>query len=847
MKKKLLVVAGILAVLLVAALLVLPLLVDVDGYRPSIERAISASTGRSVELGRLSFGLIPSPALRASGVTIGEDPAFGAEPFLTAGDLSVEVSLLPLLSGRLEIGAVTIASPEVTVMRSKEGWNLTSLMTGEAGVPVEGGAAPPAAPGKGKAGKGAAAAGEKATASHPITIREVRLSGGKVRFRDRSVRPGKIVTIAADDIDLVMTDLSTTSPVGFRLSMALKGSGTIEAEGTIGPFASSAGSAGLPMDAHVGLAAIKGAAVAPWIEALSGLKVSDGTLSLDLTMKGAPPDRLAVSGSVDLEGLKMEPVGSGGAPISMSASLGLDAGIDGAATRLSRGDLVISGTRLSVTGSVTQREGRSVLEARIRADKATVAGLLPIVAIFGPFVPDGVGSAGTVSVDATLSGPTDHPADLALGGSASLDGVEFTTASLTRPLRAISGTVKLGKERISVEGFSASLGRSSLQGSCRISGFAAPVIDVDLKAPLLDIDELLSMLAGPATEGQAVAVGRRAPREPLLAGFAAAPPAEGAGADGGSTIAAGSSNAAGAAGAAGDAADALVASARASTAPAAAFLDRLTLTGKVAATEAKLLNLKLAGFQAHLDMAGGRARIGEASLSLYGGGFTGELTTSVSESGPPFTLDATLKGVDFDALVTDFAPDMAGLLHGTLDAGLQLTGRGLARPQLRRELTGDASFSMVDGRLTSVGVLKDLASALESAGGKGIGQEETPFSYLGATFRVKGGKARTEDLKLDSPDISLRGDGRVTMDLGLELDLKARIAPEVTASMVAKREDLRFLTDDKGRIRIDLQVGGSLVEPAVKVDPDMIRRVLKSAAREKLSGKVLGDLFKKKP
>lgn len=97
-------------------------LIDVDRYRPGIEAAIHEATGLDCSLGKLSLSLWPflylqsdHPVLRHAG-----------QPILQAERITASAHLLPLLSRRLEIHAITVTQLTGTIQRDRKG-NLNLL------------------------------------------------------------------------------------------------------------------------------------------------------------------------------------------------------------------------------------------------------------------------------------------------------------------------------------------------------------------------------------------------------------------------------------------------------------------------------------------------------------------------------------------------------------------------------------------------------------------------------------------------------------------------------------------------------------------------------------------------
>src|SRR6266436_4261790 len=127
MKKTLKIVLIVVGVLVVVVLVV-PFLIPVNQFRPTIEEKASAALGRKVELGNLSLSLI-SGSLSADNITIGDDPRFSSSPFLTAKSLKVGVEMMPLIfSKSLHVTGIAIDTPQVTLLHNAAGvWNYSSL------------------------------------------------------------------------------------------------------------------------------------------------------------------------------------------------------------------------------------------------------------------------------------------------------------------------------------------------------------------------------------------------------------------------------------------------------------------------------------------------------------------------------------------------------------------------------------------------------------------------------------------------------------------------------------------------------------------------------------------------
>lgn len=126
---------AIAALLLLAALVFTPPLLNVNRLQHRIAASISASLGRPVRMSKVTLHLLPMPGFTLENLVVSEDPAFGSEPIIRAG--KVEVTLRPssLWRRQVELSSIKFevddngSAPNLNLVRNAQGkWNLEGLL-----------------------------------------------------------------------------------------------------------------------------------------------------------------------------------------------------------------------------------------------------------------------------------------------------------------------------------------------------------------------------------------------------------------------------------------------------------------------------------------------------------------------------------------------------------------------------------------------------------------------------------------------------------------------------------------------------------------------------------------------
>lgn len=89
---------------------------------------LESSFGRPVEVGHFGFSLWNGPQIEADSVTVGDDPRFGNEYFLRAGQLSASLRLGSLLLGRVNFGSFSFSGASLNVVTVHGQWNLADWL-----------------------------------------------------------------------------------------------------------------------------------------------------------------------------------------------------------------------------------------------------------------------------------------------------------------------------------------------------------------------------------------------------------------------------------------------------------------------------------------------------------------------------------------------------------------------------------------------------------------------------------------------------------------------------------------------------------------------------------------------
>ena len=119
------VLAGLLSiviVLIVAAVIIIPLVVDPNDYRDEIVAEVKRTTGRDLQInGDIALSVFPWLGLELGELKLSNAKGFGDAPFASIKQAAVRVQLMPLLSKQVEVDTVLLDGLNLNLAKAKDG------------------------------------------------------------------------------------------------------------------------------------------------------------------------------------------------------------------------------------------------------------------------------------------------------------------------------------------------------------------------------------------------------------------------------------------------------------------------------------------------------------------------------------------------------------------------------------------------------------------------------------------------------------------------------------------------------------------------------------------------------
>jgi AsmA protein len=403
MKKKPLLIVGGIAVILIVAILALPLFVNVNKFKPTLETDISTALGRQVTIGNISLAIF-SGGVTIDDVAIADDPAFSHSSFLTAKQVTAGVALMPLIfSQKLEVGSFTVTEPVVTLLRSAPGaWNFSSF------------------------GASGSKANQGSSGATNFEVAKLKISNGTLLIGSA----GKADKAQKyEGVNLEVSDLSYTSQFPFTFTTKIPGGGTVKIDGKAGPI-DSTDAALTPLDAKIEADNVDIAATG-FVDPSSGVA---GTVDFSGDL-GSDGKQMISKGTVKGTKLKLAAAGSPSTvPLDVDYATNYD--LKRGTGNLTQGDVHIGKALAHLTGLYDTSKTQTTVQMKLTGEAMPVPDLEGMMPAVGVKLPSGASlQTGSLNLNLAISGPVNG---LTIAGPVNLSNAKLAGFDLKSKLGALA-------------------------------------------------------------------------------------------------------------------------------------------------------------------------------------------------------------------------------------------------------------------------------------------------------------------------------------------------------------------------------------------------------------------------
>jgi AsmA protein len=409
MKKPLLIIGGIVLLLLII-LLCLPLFINANQFKPTLESKLTTALGRQVTIGDIKLAIF-SGGVTVSDIAIADDPKFSKSPFLTAKSLTVGVELMPLIFHKqVNVESITIDSPDVSLIHGPGGkWNYSTL-----------GGSSPSTPASSSSSPGA------------LSVKKLEIKNGKivVSGMGSSQKPSTY-----SEVNLEASDLSYTTQFPFKLTAKGPGNADFKVEGKAGPI-NATDSANTPMSATIDVQHLD-LATTGFIDPSSGIA---GVMDFkgDLNSDGK---QMNSKGTIKVTKLKASAAGSPSTvPVNLDYATVYT--LDSQTGVLNQGDIKIGNAVQHLTGTYDLASEPTKVNMKLNAQGMPLGDLEGFLPAVGVVLPSGSKlEGGTLAVNLSITGPVDKPT---IAGPVNFSNTKLAGFSLKQKLGALGSFAGLG-------------------------------------------------------------------------------------------------------------------------------------------------------------------------------------------------------------------------------------------------------------------------------------------------------------------------------------------------------------------------------------------------------------------
>ncbi len=283
---------------------------------------------------------------------------------------------------------------------------------------------------------------------------------------------------------------------------------------------------------------------------------------------------------------------------------------------------------------------------------------------------------------------------------------------------------------------------------------------------------------------------------------------------------------------------------------------KLRASGSIRAGMVQLAELTLTQVTAESSYREGHLVLAPLTASLYGGRHTGSMDIDLRPAKPVYSMNSKLERIESSQLLAA-ATSLKGIISGPFSADLRINFTPADPVQIAQSLNGKISLNFAQGRIASFNMTNELSALARFLGFNPATEKYTQFMGLTGDLEITGGKASTQNLKIDLANLTAGLTGNMnladqTLDLKLLSVLDKRFSDQVGGNRIGGFMTAAF-ANSNGNLMIPASIKGTFARPIMSPDPGAIAKMKLQSFNPKDPKQMMDsvnsifDMFKKKP
>jgi uncharacterized protein involved in outer membrane biogenesis len=758
---------------------------------------VSTALGRQVHADDIKVSLGWGILADVTGVQVADDPDISKKPFIEASDVYTRLQLIPLLARRIEVTEVVLDKPVIRIVQTRDG-SLNVSTLGRKKVHREQASGERSGEGEGAKGGGAneespmAEAGRAPATLGSLFVQNFSIQDGTLEF----VTEGTSNVATVNTIDLKVRDFGFQAPFTVTLTFAaLTEQQNFDLSATIGPLISN-GAIDVDAIPLTGTAKV-GPILLTQLETIPALT---GSIPRQLSLSGPLSFDASADGNVgsikfNLTSDLSAPAIAFGDAFSKPAGETLKISAQGARTgsavgvtlaNVTLGDLEAKAANIKVGGGAAT--------ARIDTnnfDIASIAKMIPALARYN------LEGKSEIHTDATL-----ERGKVSANGTVALAGVGLSSPDQKAPpLSHLSGGIKLTGTSADVGPLTFNLGASQATLKSHVDQFQPLVMSYELNAASVHLADL-------------------APSRP---------------------------------------ADEVINQLFAKGAVSMGPVNGSTVDSEITSPSGNLGNVPYQNLKLSLALAANQARVTLLKVKAFSGDLEATGSTRL-EASAPMAASISFTNLDVQQALDSQKSKAAGTVRGSLSGNINITGKTGSFDEMKPTLKGSGKLALINGKLVGVNVGGQALKKVQHLPAIGnlvpdavvqnhpelFSNPDTDIQLASLSFVLADTRITSHDIKVQTADYNLLGDGWFDMDKNIDLAARIVLSPQFSKELIEQKKEVAFVANQDGQIDVPLQVVGQLPKPQVLPNVTELAQRAGTNAVQSQGQKYLGKVFGKK-